>query len=397
MTWKEMISRSITTSDDLEQYMQLTAEQKAHYDAILERFPMLVTPYYLSLIDWDHYHDDPVFRLCIPSLEETDLGGSFDTSGEAGNTRLRGVQHKYRETALILTTQSCAVYCRHCFRKRLVGLEAQKETARNPQEVYAYVAAHPEISNVLLSGGDAFMLDNAQIRRYLELLSEIPHLDLIRIGTRTPVTLPMKIYEDTDLLEILTEFNRKKQIVVVTHFNHPNEITPESTRAVRCLLQAGIPVRNQTVLLHGVNNDSLVLGTLLKKLTSIGVIPYYIFQCRPVTGVQKQFQVPILEGYRIVQEALQMQNGQGKCVRYVMSHPTGKIEFLGPLPESTAVTTVQDPAGKKEQKASETSFSDRTARDRMLMKYQQAKDETDAGRLFTISLEPGQCWIDEIP
>ena len=385
MDWKEMIRHSVTTSDALEQYVHLTPAQKERLDAILDQYPMRVTPYYLSLIDWSDYKNDPVFRLSTPSLEETDLSGRFDTSGEGENTRLQGLQHKYRQTALVLTTQACAMYCRHCFRKRLVGLEGQQETASDPQEVYDYIAAHPEISNVLLSGGDAFMMDDRQIRRYLDLLSGIPHLDLIRFGTRTPVTLPMRIYEDPELLEILTEYNRRKQIIVVTHFDHPKEITPESTRAVRCLREAGIPVRNQTVLLRGINDDGAVLGTLLKKLTSIGVLPYYIFQCRPVTGVKKQFQVPILEGYRIVQEAMQMQNGQGKGVRYAMSHETGKIEFLGPVPASLLPD------------AAPGANAGSSCGDLMLMKYHQAKDDADAGRIFTVSLRPGQCWIDEIP
>lgn len=375
MNWKEMISHSVTTSDDLEKYIALSEQEKSRLDEILQKYPMRVTPYYLSLIDWKNPENDPVFRLCVPSLEETDLSGSFDTSGEAGNTRMQGLQHKYRETVLVLTTHACAMYCRHCFRKRLVGLDAETETACDPQAVYEYVLSHPEVSNVLLSGGDAFMMDNAQIRQYLDLLTSVPHLDLIRFGTRTPVSLPMRIYEDEELLQILTEYNSKKQIFVVTHFDHPNEVTPESVRAIRCLIEAGIPVRNQTVLLRGINDDSVILGTLLKKLTSIGVIPYYIFQCRPVNGVKKQFQVPIMEGYGIVQGALQMQNGQGKSCRYAMSHPTGKIEFIGP----DIYAPQADEGG------------------RMLMKYHQAKDPADAGRIFSIPLEPGQCWLDEIP
>lgn len=369
MRWNEELQQNITTSDELLEYISLSAKEKEKLDAILKLFPMRVTRYYLSLIDWEHYLTDPIFRMAIPSIRETDLSGELDTSGEHSNTKRQGLQHKYHQTALVITAQECAMYCRHCFRRRLVGKEAASETA-DPTEVARYVAEHPEINNVLLSGGDAFLMEDEEIERYLQLLCGIESLDFIRFGSRTPVTFPMRIYEDPELLDILGEYNRRKQLMVVTHFNHPHEITGEAKKAVRVLRERGIIVRNQTVLLKGINDDGEILGTLLRRLTAIGVLPYYIFQCRPVKGVKHQFQVPILEGYAIVEKAKTMQNGQGKAFRYVMSHPTGKIEFLGP--------------------ASSEDF---------LMKYHQAKFDEDQGRIFRIHLSDDQCWIGdrEIP
>lgn len=345
----------------------LNEADSAQMARILAQFPMSVPRYYLSLINWDD-ENDPIRKMCIPSVRETDLSGSFDTSGEASNTVVVGMQHKYHATALILSTNRCAMYCRHCFRKRLVGL-SDAEIASHLDEMIAYIKEHKEISNVLVSGGDAFLNDNEVIEEYLSRLCEIDHLDMIRFGTRVPVSFPQRVTSDPDLIALLKKYNEKKQLFVITHFNHPNEITPESTAAVRAILSAGIPIRNQTVLLHGVNDDSEVLGTLLRRLIRIGVIPYYVFQCRPVSGVKNQFSVPFLRGIQVVEGAKRMQNGQGKSLRYALSHPTGKIEILGT-------------AGGN----------------RMLFKYHQAKYDKDAGRMFTMDLDENQTWLgDDIP
>ena len=345
----------------------LNEADSAQMARILAQFPMSVPRYYLSLINWDD-ENDPIRKMCIPSVRETDLSGSIDTSGEASNTVVVGMQHKYHATALILSTNRCAMYCRHCFRKRLVGL-SDAEIASHLDEMIAYIKEHKEISNVLVSGGDAFLNDNEVIEEYLSRLCEIDHLDMIRFGTRVPVSFPQRVTSDPDLIALLKKYNEKKQLFVITHFNHPNEITPESTAAVRAILSAGIPIRNQTVLLHGVNDDSEVLGTLLRRLIRIGVIPYYVFQCRPVSGVKNQFSVPFLRGIQVVEGAKRMQNGQGKSLRYALSHPTGKIEILGTV-----------------------------GGNRMLFKYHQAKYDKDAGRMFTMDLDENQTWLgDDIP
>jgi L-lysine 2,3-aminomutase len=164
---------------------------------------------------------------------------------------------------------------------------------------------------------------------------------------------------------MLEEYNEKKQIYLVTQFDHPREITPESIRAVKELIRRGIVVRNQTVLMRGVNDSVKVLSELLRGLTVIGVVPYYIFQCRPVAGLAHRFQVPLMEGAKIVDEARYGQNGQGKSMRFVMSHYSGKIEIVG--------------------------IADGT---QLVMKYHNAKDPADRNRLFMIEPEPDQCWLD---
>lgn len=361
--WQNNLGKNITTIEELNNKLKLSPQLQKSLEDITTRFPMSVTPYYLSLIDWSD-ENDPIRRMCIPSLDELDMTGRFDTSGEMMNTKTEGLQHKYSSTALILSTNVCAMYCRHCFRKRAVGISTA-EILKNFEYAADYVKNHTEISNVLISGGDSFLMDNKIIERYLNVYSDIEHLDFIRFGTRTPVTFPERITNDEELLDILETYNSKKQLYIITHFNHPNEITSQSADAVQKLIKRGLIVRNQTVLLRGVNDDGEVLGRLLKQLTAIGAVPYYIFQCRPVSGAGAHFQVPLIDGYRIVEQAKTLQNGIGKSLRYIMSHETGKLEIIG-LAESNA----------------------------MIFKYHQAKEQKDRGRIFQKMLSPTQAWLN---
>lgn len=364
MEWQEELKNCITTAEQLYDKLKLPDTEREKYERIISQFPMMITPYYFSLIDPSD-PNDPIARMCIPSEAELSRDGSFDTSGESSNTKQEGVQHKYSQTALILSTNVCAMYCRHCFRKRLVGL-SDAELNKQVDEAAAYVRAHPEITNVLISGGDSLMNPNAIIARYLEEFSAIPSLDFIRFGSRVPVTFPQRIYEDEELLDLFARYASVKPLYLATQFNHPREITPKSVRAVRAFQSRGIQVRNQTVLLRGVNDDPAVLGELLRSLTRIEVVPYYIFQCRPVTGVKGRFQVPLRDGVKIVDGAKALQNGIGKGVRYAMSHPRGKIEILSEMEEG-----------------------------KMLFKFHQNKYPEDTSRLFTAAISGQETWLDE--
>lgn len=361
--WKKELKNCIRTAEELGQYLPLNEKEKSILSHIIEKYPMAITPYYLSLIDKDD-PEDPIRRMCIPTLDESLFGGVEDTSGEADNTVLPGLQHKYDQTTLILSTNQCAMYCRHCFRKRMVGTDTD-EIIQNFPDIINYISEHSEITNVLVSGGDAFLNSNRILRRYLDELSKIDHLEFIRFGTRTPVVFPERILGDEELLDILNTYSRKKQIYIVTQFNHANELTEKAIETVQALLRCGVVVKNQIVLLRGVNDTPKALGSLLKKLTACGIVPYYVFQCRPAAGVKNLFQVPLLEGYDIVKQAKAMQNGQGKCIKYCMSHPRGKIEILGKMD------------------------------DRMLFQFHQAKDPADLGRIFTVPLRETQGWLDK--
>ena len=362
--WQDELKNNVRTAQDLARHMPLDTDTRRRMALLLERFPMSITRYYLSLIDFDD-PADPILKMAVPSVAETDLSGSFDTSGEASNTVIPGLQHKYAETVLMLSCNECAMYCRHCFRKRLVGVE-NDEVAQNLDAMRDYIRQHTEISNVLVSGGDALLNSNERLDRILSRLVDIGHLDVIRLGTRTPVVFPQRITGDAALLDMLRAYSEKKQLALVTQFNHPREITPESTLAVKLLLDIGLPVHNQAVLLRGVNDDAETLGTLMKRLTAIGAQPYYVFQCRPVKGVKNQFQVPLQQGWRIVRDAKAMQNGLGKSFRYCMSHVTGKMEILGPA-----------------------------AGDDMLFQYHEAKDPALLGTFHTQSIAENQAWLDD--
>lgn len=367
MSWQEEIKEDITSVDELKKYVDMTPEEAEKMKDIVDRFPMKIPRYYLDLAEKNN-PDDPIRKMCIPNVRDFDMKGSFDTSGESSNTKLPGLQHKYTQTAMIISTSQCAMYCRHCFRKRLVGADDQGESSSDVKAQAAYVKMHPEINNVLISGGDAFMNSNAVIREYLEAFTAIPSIQLIRFGTRTPVVFPMRINDDPELLNILEEYNRIKPIYIVTHFNHPRELTEEAEEALFNLRSRGLVIRNQTVLLKGINDDSLTLGNLLQELAGSGAIPYYVFQCRPAVGVKTQFQVPILKGVDIVEEARAMQNGQGKSFRYAMSHPTGKIAFVGKISD-----------------------------DEVVLKYHQAKDPAMVGKTFIKKFQPDQCWLEDDP
>ncbi|MGD9569717.1 MAG: KamA family radical SAM protein [Sedimentibacter sp.] len=366
MDWKMQLKNNITTADEIKEALNwnMSKDEMEKLEKIIERYPMSIPSYYLSLINKDD-PDDPIRKLCVPSILETEMSGSFDTSGEASNTVVNGLQHKYKQTGMYLSTNRCAMYCRHCFRKRLVGVN-DDEINKEFGEVVKYIKNHKEMTNVLVSGGDSFMNSNKKIEKILDEFSRIEHLSFIRFGTRTPVVLPQRIYEDEELLQILEHYNKIKQIYVVTHFNHPNEITKESSKAIEALRNIGIVVRNQTVLLKGINDNSDTLASLMRGLTEIGVIPYYVFQCRPVLGVKDQFQVSFKNAVNIIDETRAKLNGISKSFKFAMSHPTGKIEIIGNL-------------GGNE----------------ILFKYHQTKYDKDQGKIMRVKVTEDQAWLPD--
>jgi len=363
MLEREKIDKSICSVKQLPNYSDLSSEQREQLAQVVQAHPMRITPYYFSLINWNDPYD-PIRKIAVPTLEESNLEGSYDTSGEAENTKMPGLQHKYAETALILATNRCATYCRHCFRKRLVGLPT-REIVRRFEDAADYVERHSEINNVLISGGDPLVLSNEVIATFLKTLTKIEHLKFIRFGSRTPVTLPSRL-SDPELLALFRKYSQiNRRLYIVTQFNHPREITPQSISAVGNLINAGLLMSNQTVLLRGVNDDPDTLATLMNRLVSIGVTPYYVFQCRPVKRVKTQFQVPICEGVRIVEKAKADCNGHSKRFKYVMSHTTGKVEILGIID------------------------------DEIYFKYHEAKNRKNLGVMFKRRANEKAGWLDD--
>lgn len=353
----------ICTIEELKEFINFSKKEEKKLKKIVQRHPMRITPYYLSLIDWAD-SSDPIKKMAIPSTEELNLQGSYDTSGEAENTKMLGLQHKYKETVLILATNKCAMYCRHCFRKRLVGLENQ-EIIERFDEAASYIRQHQSINNVLISGGDPLVLNNEIIEHFLSILSEIPQLKFIRFGTRTPVTFPSR-FEDDNLLKTLSKYSTpNRRIYVITQFNHPKEITEQSIKAIDKLIESGVIVKNQTVLLRDINDDPRILTILLNRLVSMGVDPYYIFQCRPVKRVKHHFQVPLCRGIEIIEKTKANCNGLSKQFRYIMSHRLGKIEITGIF------------------------------NNEIYFKYHQAKNRKNLGKIFKKIVDNRADWLDD--
>lgn len=349
----------------IQQIEQLPPEERKTLTAVTDEYVFRVSEYYLSLIDWND-PDDPIRRIVVPDLTELEEYGEWDPSDEASNYVAKGCQHKYPTTVLLLVSDVCGAYCRFCFRKRLFRDDLESEVSLDISEGLAYIAAHPEVNNVLLTGGDPLILATRRLEQILSALRAIPHVRIIRLGSKMPAFEPMRIYEDEKLLDVLARYSRPDaRIHVMAHFNHPRELTPEALRCLAALQGAGTAVVNQSPLLRGVNDNPTVLGELLDRLSWAGVTPYYLFQNRPVAG-NASFVVPLAEAYQTVEAAKGRTSGLGKRVKFVMSHATGKIEVLA------------------------------VDGDRIYLKYHQAKDPADQGRFMIRRLTEGAGWFDEL-
>ena len=341
----------------------LSPDERKEIAATEEWFSFRATDYYLNLIDWSDPFD-PIRRIIVPDIAELEEDGDLDPSSEASYTMAPGLQHKYARTGLLLVSDRCAGLCRYCFRKRLF-VDNADEVVPDVSLGIEYIRNHPEITNVLLTGGDPLMLPTGKLRRIIEEIRTIDHVKIIRIGSKMPAYYPMRISEDQALLELLAEYSLpEKRIYLMSQFTHPREITPEAIDAVTALLNHGVMVLNQTPILRGINDSAEVLGELLRTLSFIGVSPYYIFQCRPTRG-NRTYAVPIEESYRIFEEARATASGIAKRSRFVMSHATGKIEVVA------------------------------CTREYIMMKYHQAADSEEMGKTLVFRRDPSAYWLDD--
>ncbi|MCW8902584.1 KamA family radical SAM protein [Sedimenticola sp.] len=351
MDWKQELQNNIHNVADLKAFIDLSADEERDIKQVVESHPMNIPRYYLSLIDRND-PNDPIRKLAVPTGDELVVAGQMgattgDPYGDDKHDKGNGVLHKYGYTALVVATEYCSMYCRHCFRKRLVGLP-NDQTVQNFRAAADYIATHPEISNVVVSGGDPMMLPTTIIRSMLDTLRSIPHLNFVRIGTRAPVVYPLR-FQDDELIEYLADFNQTKTLYVPTHFNHPNEITPEATNAVARLRNAGIAVNNQAVLLRGINDDEETLVQLMSGLTRIGVNPYYLYQCMPVSRVRHHFQVPLKRGVDMVDRARSRLDGYAKRFKFILGHDIGKIEICGRSGDNLILKQIHARAEEQEQ------------------------------------------------
>lgn len=297
-------------------------------DAAANGFPALLPRKYIDLIDWQD-PDDPLRRLLVPSKSEQSTAGAFDTSGETESTVVRGLQHKYVQTAIVILTQACAGHCRYCFRRRLMTRDMlARESISDLEPALDYIRQHTEIDNLLLSGGDPLLVNTKRLAKLLDRAAEIPHLRQIRISTKLPAFLPERITKDEQLTGLLASFSRRFQIMVQCHFDHHREIDAATVEALEQLGQAGCVLSSQVALIKGVNDDPDVLAALYKELHYLGVEPHYLFHPRPVKHAM-HFQIPVTRGLEIVERAKSLCAGPVKRFRYAAAMEDGKAELVG--------------------------------------------------------------------
>jgi KamA family protein len=348
----------------LDDIPQLSADERARLSLVAERYAFRVSEYYLKLIDWDDPRD-PIRQLVIPREEELADWGTLDASNEASVTVAQGIQHKYRDTVLLLCNEVCGAYCRYCFRKRLF-MDGNDETANDLRPAFEYIAEHPEVNNVLLSGGDPLLMSTRRLVNIFERLRQIHHVKVIRVGSKMPAFDPHRILDDPGLRAAFREFsNGRQRIYLMTHFDHPRELTSEAVRALHACLRNGVVCANQCPLIKGINDDPTVLAELFIRLSQIGCPQYYVFQGRPTVG-NKPYELSIVRGLQIFNQAMQCGAGLARRARFVISHATGKLEVMG--------------------------VDERY----IYLRYHQPKHREDAGKLLLCHRDDHASWFDDL-
>jgi lysine 2,3-aminomutase len=347
----------------IDQVAALSEKEKDEFRPVADKFAFRTNDYYQSLINWDD-PADPIRRIVMPDLEEMGEFGEMDASDEASYTVLKGLEHKYRDTALLLVNNVCGAYCRFCFRKRLFT-DDNDEVTNDVSEAIKYIQAHTEINNVLLSGGDSLVMSTEKLEKVIKPLRQIDHVKIIRIGSKMPAFNPYRVINDPSLPEMLSKYiTRDKRIYIMAHFNHPRELTDVALQGLMILQKAGATTVNQSPMIRGVNDDADVMAELFNQLSFNGVLPYYIFICRPTAG-NKSYVVPIEESLEILDNARRQLAGIAKHARLCMSHKSGKIEVVGKFDS------------------------------RVLFRYHRAPNPIDCGRVMIFDSNPSACWFDD--
>ena len=315
--WKWQQKHRVTSLADLARLFEFDEVTSERLTGVFELYRTAITPYYLCLIDFDD-PGDPLRVQSVPSVEELLNPGelTWDPLNEEGDSPVTGIVHRYPDRCLFLVTSYCPLYCRYCTRKRKWVDEDGTTGQRRIEKMIEYVAEHPEIRDVIVSGGDPLSLSLTYLEKILTALRAIPHVEIIRFGSRVPVFLPQRI--DSELTSLLEKYH---PIWINTHFNHPNEITPESAAACDRLLRAGIPVNNQAVLLRGVNDCPYTMRDLVQGLMRIRVRPYYLYLCDQVMGAE-HFRTSVGEGIEII-EFLRGHTSGLAVPQFVMDAPGG--------------------------------------------------------------------------
>jgi lysine 2,3-aminomutase len=317
LDWKWQLRNRITDADRLAEILRLKPGEKQEIASCLNGFRMAVSPYYASLMDPDDPRC-PIRMQAVPTIEEKRAftWERKDPLNEEKNSPVEHIVHRYPDRVLFLVTRQCATYCRHCVRKRLVGEDDFVISEGDKEKALAYIARTPQVRDVLVSGGDPLILEDSRLEDIVARLRAIPHVEIIRIGSRVPVTLPMRI--TPSLLGMLKKY---QPLWINTHFNHPRELTPLSLAACAAIVEAGIPLGNQSVLLKGINDNTATMKDLLLGLVKARVHPYYLFQCDLCEG-SEHFRTRVETGMEIIKDLTG--NISGFAIpRFVIDAPDG--------------------------------------------------------------------------
>jgi len=359
-----VIPRRVKYIRSIDQIKDMPDAQRRKLKKVAREYAFRANDYYLGLINWND-PDDPIKQLIIPRIEELNGLGRLDASNEAAVTVARGVQHKYPHTVLLLCNEVCGAYCRYCFRKRLF-MDENHEASNDVSEGIRYIAENPVVTNVLLTGGDPLLMSTRRLIEIFEALRAIPHVRIIRIGSKMPAFDPWRILNDRDLQAAFRKYSTpRKRIYLMAHFDHPRELTDAAVASIDRVLRNGVLCVNQCPLIKGVNDDSDVLAEFFQELAAIGCPPYYLFQCRPTEG-NEPYEVTLARGFTLFRRAMRQGSGLARRARYVMSHETGKIEIVGMDDE------------------------------RFYLRYHRAKNRADRGRFMVYHRNEKATWLDQL-
>ena len=355
--WKWQVKNRIETLEDLKKYVTLTPEEEEGVKKTLQTLRMAITPYYISLIDPNN-PDCPVRKQAVPTGKETYQSPAdlLDPLHEDEDSPGPGLTHRYPDRVLLLITDMCSMYCRHCTRRRFAGQKDGESAIDRIDKAIEYIAKTPQVRDVLLSGGDSLCVSDERLEYIISRVRAIPHVEIIRLGSRTPVVCPQRITDD--LVNMLKKYH---PVWLNTHFNHPQEVTKEAAEACAKLANAGIPLGNQTVLLRGVNDCVNTMKKLMHELVKMRVRPYYIYQCDLSMGIE-HFRTPVSKGIEIIEGlrghtsgyavptfVVDAPGGGGKTPvmpQYVISQAPGKVvlrNFEG------VITTYTEPTDYKNE------------------------------------------------
>lgn len=315
--WKWQVRNRVTDVDVLREIINLTEQEEKDISVVLEKFRVGITPYYASLMDPED-PNCPIRMQAVPTIMEAHMGESDleDPLDEDADSPVPGLTHRYPDRVLFLVTDQCSMYCRHCTRRRFAGQNDMGVPKDRLDAAIEYVRNAPEVRDVLLSGGDCLLVSDDILEYIIKELRAIPHVEIIRLGSRTPVVLPQRITDD--LCNMLKKYH---PIWLNTHFNHPKEITKESKEACEKLANVGIPLGNQSVLLRGINDCTHIMKDLVHELVKIRVRPYYIYQCDLSMGIE-HFRTKVSKGIEII-EALRGHTSGYAVPTFVVDAPGG--------------------------------------------------------------------------